>query len=204
MVNRLLSLLLFCTYATVFFQSMAYESIDTRTHSEDAYIRTLRTRIGGNDMVAPIIPLDAPDDLLEISFDELTDEYRQLRYEIIHCDSNWRPSKLITEQEYITGASFNQADIEDYSYSQAGLSSRYVHYSISFPNQDLRPAISGNYIMRIFPYDNPDKTLAVIRFMVSEQATPISAKINTVTDIEYNESHQQLEFNVNVELAHPE
>lgn len=180
------------------------ETPDTRTHTTDPFIRTLQTRVDGNDMVPPIITLDAPDGILEISFDELADEYRQLRYEIIHCDSRWKPSEMITEQEYVDGMEFNRADIDNYSYSQPGLSSRYVHYVIPFPDSRLRPAISGNYILRVFPYDDPDKTLLVSRFMVSEQATPVTASVNTVTDIDYNDSHQQLEFSIDISHTQPE
>lgn len=183
------------------------EISDTRTRSEDPYIRTIQTRVGGNDQLIPVITTESADGLLEISFDELADDYRQLRYEIIHCDSRWRPTQGITSQEYIEAA-FNQADIENYDYSMPGLSTRYVHYSIPFPMDGMRPAMSGNYILRVFPYDNHEKTLLVSRFMVSEQSASVSAQVNTVTDIDYNESHQQLSFTVDtrntpVEIADP-
>ncbi len=178
-------------------------ALDTRTQSTDPYIRSIRTLVDGNDQLVPVITPDAPEGLLEISFDELADEYRQLRYQVIHCDSRWNPTANLTEQEYITG-SFNEEDITDYEYSMPGLSTRYVHYSIPFPSGHMRPAISGNYIIRVYPYDDPENTLLVSRFMVSEQSAPVSASVNTSTDIDYNEAHQQLSFSVDTRNTAPE
>lgn len=182
--------------------AMSQTIVDTRTKACDAFIRSVQTRVGGVEMAVPVIPIDAPEGAIEICFDELADEYRQLRYEIIHCNSDWQPTKLLTATEY--ASDFNLADIDNYAYSQPGLSSRYVHYSIPFPNARLRPLVSGNYLLRVFPYDDPDKTLLQSRFMVSEQSAAVVADVNTVTDIDFNESHQQLKLRVNVEHATPE
>jgi len=155
--------------------------------------RTLTITMEGNRLAPPIITLDSTDKLT-FGFDRLSDDRDYLRYSIYHCNADWQPSDLV-DSEVFDG--FNYADVDDYAFSR-GTSTHYVHYNITLPNKDFRFAISGNYLLRVYPEDDPDEILLQARFMVSEGAINVGGDVTSRTDIDYNASHQQLELAVDL------
>jgi len=160
---------------------------DTRQGVLHPAFHTLQVKVEGDDMAAPIIILGT-DDRLTVSFDELSPERRYMRYELLHCDSQWRVDGLVSA-EYIDG--FNEGRVEDYAYSQA-TTTQYVNYRITLPNDEMRFTISGNYLLRVYDETEPDQTLVQARFSVCEPIMRVSAAVTSRTDIDYNDSHQQL------------
>lgn len=159
-------------------------------------VRTLRVR-SVSDMLAtgtPVVVLGTPDGIT-IDFDMLEDDRRYLRYEIIHCNADWQPSKL-SYLEYLNG--FNEGTIDDYEYS-AATTVAYVHYKLVLPNEQVEFKISGNYVVRIYDENDPDETLIRARFSVSEGRAPIAGFVTSRTDVDFNASHQQLELEVDCE-----
>lgn len=187
-ILSLLSALMWCTPVC--------HALDTMTGSQDERIRTLQLRAPADPMPLPVIVMGT-DDRLIFSFDELADDRSYFRYDIKHCNANWQPSDLV-DSEIIDG--FNYGEIENYEYSGA-VTNRYVHYSLAFPNDNMIPKVSGNYLLRVFREDNPDEVVAQWRFMVSEQTAGIDTKLSTVTDVDYNEAHQQLSVIVDTERS---
>lgn len=184
----ILALLTVCTQRAV--------ALDTMTGSFDERIRTMQMRAPADPMPLPVIIMGTDDQLI-FNFDHLADDRQYYRYELVHCNANWQPSGL-TDSEILDG--FNQGDIEYYDYSGA-LTNRYVHYSLAFPNESMSPKISGNYLLRVYREDNPDETVAQWRFMVSEQTAVIDTKVSTVTDVDYNDAHQQLSLIIDSERS---
>ena len=165
--------------------------MDTRTQAFDSHIRTLQVKLDGNDYGQPIITLGGSGSII-VSFDEMKDDRSYLRYSLVHCNANWRPSDLV-ESEYVDG--FNFADIEDYSYS-SGTFSQFVHYSFSLPNDNMNMLVSGNYLVQVYPEDDPSRILLQARFMVCEDAVEVTASVSSRTDVDHNKSHQQLSLEV--------
>lgn len=156
------------------------------------HIKTLQVIANGNWMAAPIIHLNT-DDELEISFDELTHEYHRYTYKITHCNADWTPSDLF-DSDYLQG--FNDNVIENYENS-LNTTMLYTHYSFKLPNDDVQLLISGNYIVSIYGEEDEDTPVAQACFSVIEPRVGISAEISSNTDIDTNESHQQVNFTVN-------
>lgn len=169
---------------------------DTMTGVFNDRVRTLRLLLNDNMFAQPVLTIGLSQ-RLEFSFDVLGDDRDYLRYRLIHCNASWQPDGLV-DSEFIDG--FNQADITDYSFSEV-TTVHYVHYSFVLPNEDMRPLLSGNYLVQIYPEDDPDNVWAQARFMVSEQSASISAAVSSITDVDYNDAHQQLEIRVNVDQA---
>ncbi len=167
---------------------------DTRTQAFDQAFRTIQVKVNGNDQALPVIHLDGSD-RLTIEFDELAESRSYLRYELVHCNAAWQPDDLL-ESEYLDG--FNQAEVEDYSFSRATLN-HYVHYRISIPNGGLRPLISGNYLLRVYDEDDPDTILLQVRFCVTEDTMGASINATSRTDIDYNDRHQQLTVTIDTD-----
>lgn len=184
--------------AAVIFTAAAAD--DTSTRIIDPSFRSLQVKridergnVGLYD--APVITLDGAEQVV-VSFDELADDRRYLRYELIHCDSSWQPEGLV-DQEFLD--SFNEGTIDDYAFSNATLI-HYVNYRVAIPNEQIRPRLSGNYLMRIYDESDPDATLLQARFAISEQSATVSAEVSTSTDIDFNRAHQQL--NIFVDTQH--
>lgn len=163
------------------------------SHAEGP-LRAVQVTVGGDPMAIPVISLDNPSDRIVISFDELSDDRRYMRYELIHCDARWKPEGLV-DSEFLDG--FNVADVDDYAYSQATLV-HYVHYRITIPNEQMRITAPGNYIVRVYPEDDPDETLLEARFSVCDFSMRVGATVSSRTDIDTNESHQQVDVTVDM------
>lgn len=148
-----------------------------------------------NMLGQPIIVLSNAESRVKISFDELAEDSRYLRYRLIHCDCDWRPSE-ISEMDYVDG--FNEGQINSYALSENTLT-HYVHYDLEFPNDEIMPILSGNYLVEIFDEDDPETTLLQARFMISEDIADLAPAVTSRTDYDYNGKHQQVSLNVNLE-----
>lgn len=171
---------------------------DTMTGIFTDRMRTLQvTDLAGSIFTVPYVTLGTAEQLV-VSFDELAEDRSYLRYRVLRCDADWRPSSL-AESEYLDG--FNESVIEDYDFSRA-TTVHYVHYSFAFPNADISPRLSGNYLIQVYGEDDPSETLLQVRVMVSEQTADISGEMTSRTDVDYNDAHQQLSLRINTEHAH--
>lgn len=178
---------------TVFTSAMTAAETGMFTEIFNPHFRTLKLTSADNFMSPPAIRLDT-DDRLIITFDELGDNFSQLQYRLIHCNADWKPSRLV-ESEYIDG--FNIADINDYAYSE-NTYIHFVNYRIVLPNEDMRPIHSGNYLLQVFERENPDKTILQARLYVTEGTAQINGTATSRTDKGFNQDWQQLEFTVDL------
>lgn len=160
---------------------------DTMTGVFFPSFHSLQVKVEGNELAPPIIMQNSNDRII-INFDEIAEDQRYMRYSLVHCDAQWRPSGLV-DAEYIDG--FNLGDVEQYEFSQM-TTTHYVNYTIALPNDQVRFTISGNYLLKVFPEDNPDEILLQARFSVSENTMKVSGGVTSRTDIDYNNRHQQL------------
>lgn len=163
---------------------------DTRTGIFAPDFHTLTVSVDGNPLAAPVLLLDGSN-TLTIGFDQLGDDRQYLRYTLVHCNSDWQPSLLTDSELFDSG--FNYGDVADYAFSR-GTSVHYVHYSITLPNEEYRFLVSGNYLVRVYPEDDPDNILLQARFMVSEAAVAVRGQAVFTTDVDYRDRHQQLEL----------
>lgn len=167
---------------------------DTMTGIFNERVKSLQVQLDGYEYAPPVMVLGTSDRLI-FSFDHLNEDRQYLRYELVHCNADWQPSGL-ADIEFLDG--FNLGDIEEYDYSQL-TTVHYVHYQLTIPNAQVSPKISGNYLLKIFPENDPDDVWLQCRFMVSEETAPISASATTRTDIDFNRDHQQLSIVVDTE-----
>lgn len=176
--------------------SLAIFAEDTLDGVFNPRFKSLHTIVESNEMAPPVISLYG-NDRVTISFDELADERSYLRYSLVHCNAQWQPSGLV-ESEFLDG--FNIGDVEEYSYSQA-TTINYIHYTITIPNEQIKFTVSGNYLLKVFPENNPDETILQTRFSVSENLVRISGEATPRTDIDYLGKHQQLNFTIDTKDA---
>lgn len=156
------------------------------------HIQSLQVKVNDNWLAPPIVSLNS-EDILNISFDEMSHEYHRFQYVISHCNADWTPSGL-SEIDFLEG--FNNSPIENYQNS-INTTMLYTHYSISFPNDQVKLKVSGNYIITIYNDNDDSKPVCKVCFSVIEKKVTISAKVSSNTDIDNNKSHQQVSFSVN-------
>ena len=170
---------------------MAQATADTRVTIFDTNIRSLKVAPASNMYLPPVIVLGSDDQLI-VNFDYVDYDVHYLRYSLLHCDAQWQPSQL-QESEYLEG--FNYADVTDYAQSEATFT-HYFNYTFALPNEDMQFTRSGNYVLRVYEQDDPDKVLFQTRFMVCEPKVTVFTDVTSRTDETYNDAHQQLSINL--------
>lgn len=156
------------------------------------YIRFPEIYRDGAVQTMPIIELNSGQ-RLRIGFDDLNQGTQRYSYQVIHCNYDWTPSDLVFLQ-YMTG--FETYEIFDYKFS-TNTTQPYTHYWFYFPNENMRPTIPGNYILRVFKTDQPDETIFTRRFMVVEQRIGIDAKVRYASNVQLRNTHQEVYFTLN-------
>lgn len=165
-------------------------------------IATLQVVAGDNWLTIPIIELGG-DEPINISFDDLTHEYRRYVYRLQHCEADWTPSEDIFDSDYCEGFADGNT-IED-AIESINTNTLYTHYSMQIPNSKTRIKMSGNYLLNIYD-ENTQDTVAKICFMVVENIMGIKAEVSSNTDIDTNKSHQQVAWSVgygNIKVTDP-
>ena len=186
-ITVLLSLLC-CVSATT---AQRHEILDRQLH-------TLQVVVNDDPLQPPIMNLGGGNHL-EIGFDEFSHEYHRYIYKVEHCNADWSPSTEIFESDYMNG--FNGEPIEDYEKS-FNTTVLYTHYSLRIPNENISLKLSGNYKLTVYN-DEGDEPVPVLTacFSLVEPGVGIGATVSTNTDIDFNKSHQQVDFSVNYGLV---
>lgn len=160
-------------------------------HTYQPGIQSVSFSRTGKAYTAPVIRLNSSDELL-LSFDDLGSGRRDLYYTIEHCSRDWQGSGLLSF-DYLEG--FEENRIEKYAYSENTLKP-YTHYELSFPNDKLKPKLSGNYLLKVYSDQDPGRLLLSRRFYVLDDKVLISAKRNAPNEVSRRPTHQRLEVNV--------
>lgn len=154
-------------------------------------IKTLTTYLDGDWTTLPVLILGS-DNKVEISFDELSHDYKRFAYRIIHCNADWKRSDM-NVLEYMEG--FPENDIPNGELSVSTLT-LYTHHAFSIPNDNIKLLISGNYAVEVFDKDGNGAALLTACFSVVESKVVIEANLTATTDIDFKQQHQQLNFEI--------
>lgn len=154
-------------------------------------IKTVTFYPKGYNLAAPITPLGSSE-LLELGFDDFSDQVKDYFYQIVQCDFEWKATDLYFN-DYSQG--YSEGSIRNYDFS-AGTKQKYIHYSLDFPNADMRITKSGNYALVAYE-GNSDNIIFVKRFMVYENGVELDAYINTPRNSIGSNQNQQVQFEIN-------
>lgn len=164
------------------------------TNVNSKQIKTLQVKVAGEMFSEPYIALGGPD-RIEINFDGLGNGYSNYTYNVIHCNSDWTQSQL-SPIEYMNG--FQGMTIDDFANS-IGTTTQYSNYRLLLPNDNVQFKVSGNYAVQVYNENNPDQVIFTACFSVAEPLVKIGATVSGNTDIDTNQSHQQVSFNINTQ-----
>ena len=168
-------------------------TIAAKSRILEPQIKSLQVVVN-QDWLSPAIMRLGTDDILNISFDELSHEYHHYTYRVEHCEADWTPSTALFESDWLEG--FNGNPIDDYAPSM-NTTVAYTHYRFQIPNDRMRLRISGNYRIHICDDEDDEREVMTIDFCVTEQSMPLTMRITTNTDIDTNVSHQQVSMTLN-------
>jgi hypothetical protein len=151
-------------------------------------IRTVKLHEQSWELSPPLIRLGS-EQKLSLTFDDLDADLKNYSYTIVHCNSDWQPSDLIFS-EYADG--FTENYINGYQYSFNTLQ-RYTHYSVIFPNDNLRLTKTGNYIVKVYQDGDQDNVVLSKRFMVFDERVTVKAVVRQPMN-EYRNFKQEIDF----------
>lgn len=212
-LKRHLKILTCCLISFLFINNL--QSQDSEGGSNDVHqlryedyiylegIKTVQLSRKSDPFALPVMPLNSKNSLL-LSFDELGEEYREYRFTFIHCDAMWQPSDLKTE-EFLSG--FYEDEINDYQFSFNTIQP-YVHYSKTFPTEDLMPTKSGNYLLLVYEDGYKNEPSFSLRFMVVDTRISFeNYKVERDRRTEFYFEKQQVNFSIktgNQRIAFPD
>jgi len=157
--------------------------------SLNTQIKTLLCHKKEDELSLPILNLNTDNQLL-VSFDDLDADIKDYYYTIIHCNSDWTASDLM-QSEYISG--FTDEPITDYEFSFNTIQ-KYTHYTFNFPNDELKPILSGNYVFKIFKEGG--ETIAYKRFMILDTKLTIEAQVRRATLANDRNTKHEIDFTI--------
>ncbi|MBI4946738.1 MAG: DUF5103 domain-containing protein [Bacteroidetes bacterium] len=155
-------------------------------------IHTVQCQKADWEFSAPVIRLGT-NDKIKLAFDDFDTDSKNYRFTIIHCDANWVPTTHLLQSEYING--FLDDNIIDYQYSKSTVQ-RYVHYELLFPTENLKPTLSGNYILKIFLDYDQNNLILTRRFMVMDERVNILPNVHRPSIIEDYDYKQEVDFTI--------
>lgn len=184
------SLLIFLNTSYVFAQSS-----DNQDSTFDENIVSVQLHPADDPLKEPVINLNSQQQL-ELSFDDLSNQFSNYYYTIIHCTSDWETSQL-SPMDYVSG--YLEGNITQYQFS-FNTRTPYVHYSLLFPTSEMQPKLSGNYLLEVYLNNGGDKQLIFTRrFFVVEQSVTINAHVALQPkDLQRYGKIQQIDLNCQV------
>lgn len=187
MIKSILTLLACITLNSLFAQELSYQN-----QTYDSRVKTVQLMKAGTDDRYPIISLNSGEQL-ELSFDVLGNQNEYFQYTIVHCDANWNPTPL-NQNEYIKGITFD--NITDFKYS-TNTYIKYVHYSLLLPNENMKPGIAGNYLIKVYRNFDENDLVLTRRMLILNSAVSIDASVRQSQLSQYRYSKQEVGFSVN-------
>ncbi|MBQ7420352.1 MAG: DUF5103 domain-containing protein [Prevotella sp.] len=151
-------------------------------------VKTLTTIVNNDWQNRPLMELGS-DDVLYISFDELSHDARRYVCHLTRCEADWSESTEVFESDWLEG--FNDYPLEEYRNS-LNTTVIYTHYEFTIPNDQCRIRMSGNYRLSIYDEDEGHEKVADVEFYVVEPLVNLGLAMTTNTDIDMNLSHQQI------------
>jgi hypothetical protein len=164
-------------------------------------IKTVKFENAAIQFSEPLLELNSGEQLL-LKFDDLDADVKDYWYTIIHCDANWKPSEII-RSTYLMG--FAEDRITNYRYSFNTIQS-FTHYQLLFPNDIIKPLISGNYILKVYLNNESDSVVITRKFLIYENLVDVVARIHGATSAEFRQQKQEVDFGIaypNYQIVNP-
>lgn len=125
---------------------------------------------------------------LILKFDDLSDSYQTYRYTYKHFNRNWQEDSLFFN-EFASG-SFNA--IIDTRQTSFNTVQSYSNYTLTFPNNDIKPMISGNYEIVVYQ-NSSSQPLFTKRFCLVENRANLGVNVSRFQNAALPELNQRIQ-----------
>lgn len=194
MIHKLYFLFVFFLAFTGWSQDEDYVNDKVLRYDDHAYlpfIKTVQMHESSWDHASPIINLNSSEQI-ELSFDDLEGDQKQYTATFIHCNSDWTPSDLMTT-EYMDG--FIDLNFINFTFSMNTLQ-KYTHYSLKFPQQNIKFTKSGNYLALVYLNGDRNEIVLTRRFLVYDSKVNIGYSFRQSMGDDEQFSKQHLDFKI--------
>lgn len=154
-------------------------------------IKTVECYNSKKEQSIPIYTLKSGE-TLTFGFDDLKGGNRGFSYTVEHCTSDWKPSK-INSIDYLE--SFNEDIISKYRYSFNTLE-KFTHYELILPNEQIKPKIAGNYLLKVYENGNKNKPVISQRFFVLNPLLNVGTEIVPSSNVADRYKKQKVNFTI--------
>ena len=134
---------------------------------------------------------------LELHFDILESNPRDLSYSLVLCNQDWSINTNLNPSQYLDG--FTVSNNIDYDFS-INTKVNYIHYFIRFPEESMIPTLSGNYLLQV---KEGETLIFQYPLFVTEQSLAISGSIGLSNALNKRQTEHQLQFTVNLGNSYP-
>jgi hypothetical protein len=159
-------------------------------------IRTVKLFKYGDIYSYPVLILNGSDQL-ELHFDDMDADMKYYYYTFQLCNADWTPAN-IQSYDYIKG--FRSSRITTYRNSSI-IATRYTHYQLVFPDRNLTPTRSGNYLLKVFLNDDTSKLVFTKLFLIVNNKATVNAQITQPFNVSFFRTHQRVSVSVNTTNA---
>ena len=183
------SLLLFFGALQICFAQQKQFEYDNHVYA--AQIKSVQCYNTQKEQSLPIIQLNSSAKIL-FSFDDLNGGSKDYWYTLEHCTSDWHSSNL-SVLDYLDGMSEDR--IISYAYSAKTLQ-KFTHYELTLPNEQIKPKISGNYLLKVYQDGDIKKPVCSQRFYISTNQVSVEMQVTPSTDVALRFSNQKINFSI--------
>lgn len=188
-MKNLLFALLFTLSALLAHAQAANYSYDNKIYVP--YIKTVECYNSTKEQSFPIIRLNSHE-TITLGFDDLQGSSKNYSYTVEHCTFDWQPSR-INVLDYLE--TFREDIIFDYKYSVNTLQ-RFTHYQLKLPNEQIKPKIAGNYLLKIYESGKADKPIITQRFYLVSNSLNVGVEIVPATNVQHRNTKQKINLTV--------
>lgn len=165
-------------------------------HVYEPSIRTVKLYKHGDIYSYPILSLHSGDQL-ELHFDDLAADVKNYYFTYQLCNADWTPSNL-QSFDYIKG--FQSTRITTYRYSSISLTP-YTHYQATFPDRNMVPTRSGNYLLKVFVNNDTSDLIFTRRFLVVDNRLAVAAQLRQPFNAQLFRTDQRVQVGVSTANA---
>lgn len=171
-MKKYLKQFLFLNYLLLFF-CLAKSIAQPHTYRQANFIKTVQL-YQLNDPLSFAVTSLGNLNSLELHFDDMQGAVKNYYYSLELCNADWTACNL-TPFQYLKG--FSQTRITNYRNSSV-TPLKYTHYQVQFPDKNMLPIKSGNYLLRVYFNGDTANTVLTRKVLVVDNKVSINASIN--------------------------